>query len=246
MTSHFSRTLPVLLLSGLALFQPSISAQELPKGHPPINQAPAAGAAAEPSAGSGSAAPAEPAAGSGSAGDAGSGSSMTPAEPPPSLTKDGLLDLEQVTFKPPKDWVIETPASSMRKAQFKLPRAEGDGADGELAIFYFGPQSGSVEANIERWCSQFEQPDGSSSEKAAKREKAKAGSIEVTFLDLSGTMKGSQMPGSDGPTFTNYRMLAAIAEAPSGPWYAKATGPAKTIEKLAAAFKEFALSVKAK
>ncbi|MBI3891303.1 MAG: hypothetical protein HY303_07210 [Candidatus Wallbacteria bacterium] len=245
MTQFSLRHIVLLLATGVAIGA-GLAAQDLPKGHPSVDKAPASAAgstapAAEP-AGSDSAAPAA------SAGDAGSGTSMTPPEPPqpaaPAL-KNGVLDLGEVSFAAPKDWAIEQPSSKMRKAQFKLPRAEGDSADGELAIFYFGPQSGSLEDNVQRWYGQFEQPDGSSTEKAAKREKAKAGSLDVTLIDLKGTMKASMMGGSP-EAHPNYRMLGAIAETPSGNWYSKATGPVKTIEAASKAFREFALSVKAK
>ncbi len=69
-----------------------------------------------------------------------------------------------LTFEPAPDWVVESPTSSMRKAQYRLPRAEGDAEDAECVVYYFGAQGGGgLEANIERWCSQFEQVDGSDS-----------------------------------------------------------------------------------
>jgi hypothetical protein len=45
---------------------------------------------------------------------------------------------------------------------------------------------------------------------------------------------------------SNYRLLAAIIEAPSGPWFVKATGPAATIEASAKDFREFVLGVQLK
>src|SRR6187549_732359 len=57
-------------------------------------------------------------------------------------------------------WVSETPATSSRKAQYRLPHASGDSEDAALVVYYFGGQGGSVQANLERWAAQFEQPDG--------------------------------------------------------------------------------------
>ena len=40
-------------------------------------------------------------------------------------------------------WIAEPTTSAMRKAQFKLPRAEGDGEDASLIVYYFGGSGGS-------------------------------------------------------------------------------------------------------
>ncbi len=211
----------------------------LPEGHPPVGGAPAA-------AGSGSSME-TPASAPAPATPAGSGSAMeAPKAKPVELSKDGLLELDEIKLKPPKGWTMEQPASEMRKAQFAIPKASGDPEDGQAAIFYFGPAAGSVEANVKRWCEQFEQLDGKSSEEVAKREQVKAGKIDVTLIDLSGHMKSPMAPITPGPTKDNYRLLAAIIEAPSGPWFVKATGPAKTMEASAKEFREFVLSVQAK
>jgi len=37
----------------------------------------------------------------------------------------------------------------------------------------------------------------------------------------------------------NFRMLAAVAEAPSGPWFFKLTGPAKTVGKWESGYQSF-------
>ena len=77
-----------------------------------------------------------------------------------------------IKAKVPAEWTEQTPSSSMRKAQYALPKVSGDGEDGELAVFYFGQgQGGSVEANIERWIGQISQPDGSPSKDKAKTNK---------------------------------------------------------------------------
>ena len=70
----------------------------------------------------------------------------------------------ELRFKMPDGWVSESPSSKMRVAQYKLPKAEGDAEDASLVVYYFGPaQGGSVDANIDRWISQIEQPRSGSS-----------------------------------------------------------------------------------
>lgn len=83
----------------------------------------------------------------------------------------------ELHFKAQADWVAEKPSSNMRLAQYKLPKAEGDTEDASLVLYFFGSnQGGSVQANLERWISQIEQPDGSSSKDKAKSE-------TLTFMD---------------------------------------------------------------
>ncbi len=255
-SSKFGRIGLIAILVSLTFLIPVLAQDELPEGHPPI----------APAAGSGSAETAAPA-GSGTAaqapmGPAGSGTAsprapMNPAGSASTLEKalkravpaldKGKIDLGDVTFQVPSSWEVQSPSSSMRKAQFGLPSGDEAVEDGVCAIFYFGPQAGDVEANIERWYMQFEQPDGKKSSDVAKRDTAKAGDIDVTFVDLSGTMKASMMMmGSGDSAKPGYRMLGAIAEAPSGPWFVKATGPEKVMARAAKDFRAFGLSIQAK
>ena len=134
----------------------------------------------------------------------------------------------------------------MRQAQFLLPRVEGDAADGELVVFYFGPgQGGSVDANIDRWVGQFDQPDGSASKDKAKTSRSQVAGMQVTFVDLNGTYQAPIMPGApERHNSPGYRLLAAVVETPDGPWFFKLVGPQKTIGKWAESFDQFIRSVR--
>jgi hypothetical protein len=146
----------------------------------------------------------------------------------------------------PEGWIEQTPTSSMRQGQFALPRVEGDPADGELVVFYFGPgQGGSAEANIDRWIGQITQPDGSSSKEKARTSKKTVAGLSVTVVDITGTYQASSMmPGapSGGPS-KGYRMIAAVVETPKGPWFFKLVGPERTVEKWSASFDQFLNSI---
>ena len=172
-----------------------------------------------------------------------------PASPQPvSAAGDVSGSVVEKSFGPikakvPADWTEQTPSSSMRKAQYALTKVSGDGEDGELAVFYFGPgQGGSVEANIERWIGQISQPDGSSSKDKAKTNKKEIGGMPVTLVDVSGTYSAGMM--SNAPPRQGYRMLAAVAETTEGPWFFKLTGPEKTIAKWSSSFDQFIASFK--
>ncbi len=148
-------------------------------------------------------------------------------------------------YDPPAEWIEEPGASPMRVAQFRLPRVPGDPEDGELVVFYFGGGGGTVEANLERWIGQMEQPDGRSSFEIASTTAFDANGLDVTLLDVPGTYVAAVRPGAaerlDKPDF---RLLAAVVETPAGPWFFKLTGPARTIARWDAPFGAFLREVR--
>jgi hypothetical protein len=156
------------------------------------------------------------------------------------------VDLGAVTLAADPAWQTVTPSSSMRKAQFALPRVADDAEDAELAVFYFGAgQGGSVEANLQRWYGQFIQPDSSPSAEKAKTANEVVDGMNLTMVDLSGTYVGSMMPGmQEEQNKPNFRMLAAVLETPQGPYFFKLVGPEKTVAHWADSFSEFVKSAK--
>jgi hypothetical protein len=136
----------------------------------------------------------------------------------------------------------------MRAAQFVLPKAAGDTEDASLVLYYFGQgQGGSVQANLDRWVGQMQQPDGSSSKDKAKTETMKANGLNVTLLDVAGTYTAEMTPGAgDRQNKSNYRMRAAVIETPRGPYFIKLTGPTKTIAQWDSSFMSFVNSMEFK
>ena len=146
-----------------------------------------------------------------------------------------------LTWKAPAAWKVDPPRQ-MRVATYKVPAAKGDTDEAECAIFYFGQgQGGSVEDNLKRWYGQFTQPDGKSSEAAAKTKKEKLAGVDVTTVDLSGTFASGGMMGPSTPK-PGYRLLGAIAEGPEGAVFFKLTGPTKTVEAARPAFQKMLAS----
>src|SRR6478609_1907658 len=99
-----------------------------------------------------------------------------------------------LTFTAPPEWKPVTVSSSMRVAQWALPHAAGDSQDGELVVYYFGGQGGSLDANIERWVGQMKQPEGRPS--PVKRDSRTINGLKVTLVDLTGTYVAEMAPGS--------------------------------------------------
>ena len=130
-------------------------------------------------------------------------------------------------FTVPAGWIEEERTSSMRVAQYRLPKAASDTEDASLVLYYFGQgQGGSATANIERWISQMKQAEGSS----PKQESLEVNGLKVTTVDVTGTYVAETAPGSG--TFNNkpsYRLRAAVVETPNGNYYVKLVGPEKTV-----------------
>ena len=126
----------------------------------------------------------------------------------------------------------------MRVAEFVVPKASGDSEDGELIVYYFGGTGGTVEANLQRWSSQF-QP---ASEPV--RTTAKVHGLALTSLDVSGTYVAEVRPGAtERHNKPGFRMRATVVETPKGPYFIKLTGPAATIDGAGAAFDQFLKSL---
>lgn len=139
----------------------------------------------------------------------------------------------ELRYKAPDGWVKEPTSSTMRVAQYKLPKTEGDPEDASLVVYYFGAtQGGTAQANIDRWISQMQQTDGSATKDKAKTETMTVNGLKVTSVDVSGTYTAEMAPGSGSKhNDANYRMRAAVVETPKGNYFLKLVGPAKTMDR---------------
>ena len=163
-------------------------------------------------------------------------------------TQTNSCDECQLRFKMPDGWESEAPSSKMRVAQYRLPKAEGDAEDASLVVYYFGSaQGGSVEANIDRWISQMEQPHSGSSKAKAKTEMLTVNRLKVTTVDVAGTYIAEMSPGS--ATHYNkpgFRLRGAVVETPKGFYFAKLIGPEKTVGHWEKSFNDFVRSLEFK
>ena len=185
----------------------SSQASRLPEGHPPMNLP-----EGHPPIG-------------GAGGDAG-------AETPAS-EEGGQVKLGEITLTAPESWQRKASQSSFIAAEFALPKAEGDDADGRLTVSAAG---GSIEANIERWKGQFTDLQD------AKEEKLEAAGVEATLVDLAGEFNDQRGPFAPAVSRTGYRMIAAVIPMGGQSYFVKATGPEKTLEAHAKAIKQFVSS----
>lgn len=162
-------------------------------------------------------------------------------KPAASSAQSSQIPAGEVHYKAPEGWVVEKPSSEMRLAQYKLPKVAGDNDDGLLVLYYFGPgQGGTPEANIERWVNQVKQPDGSESKDKAKTDTTTVNGLKVTTVDVVGNYSGG-MSTDSAPKDNKaiYRLRGAVIETPRGSYFAKLTGPEKTVSHWDQAFTDY-------
>lgn len=172
-------------------------------------------------------------------------SSAHPAAAQPAATAgDAVFTIADggISLEAPAGWQRVQPKSAIVETEFAIP-SEGRAADGEplapgrMTVMGAG---GSVEANIDRWCGQFTQPDGGSTKDKAATKKLTIAGCDVTLVDIAGTYQdspGGPFAGGKVINRPGYRMLAAIVEGPDGNFFLKFYGPAATVEKHADGFR---------
>lgn len=173
------------------------------------------------------------------------GSSATAAQTPPrplQKLSDGRVVLGPFTAVVPSDWLEKPSTSSMRAAQFQLPAASGEA---EVIVYYFGESgAGNVQDNINRWLSQFKQPDGKPSSEVAKIEKVELAGREGTIVSVSGRYVAPAMPGGEPSDKPDQALLAAIVPSPRGPYYFRLIGSEAAVSASAPRFREMLGSLK--
>jgi hypothetical protein len=151
-----------------------------------------------------------------------------------------LLGLD---FAPPEGWEVLPKSSPMRLAEYRLPRAEGDAEDATVALYHFGTfMGGSVDANVERWLTQFDPKEGEPKVERPKAEDAQ----KITWVDVAGTYVAETRPGSGvRHNKPGWRMIGAVIEtSDDGLYFVKAVGPKATIAKSADAIRKYGKSAK--
>jgi hypothetical protein len=146
---------------------------------------------------------------------------------------------------PHEEWLASEPSGPMRKAQYVLPRVDGDTQDATLVVYHFGASGGTKEANLERWAAQFEQPDGRPSSAVLRSSTRKVDGLDVLDVELSGTYVAETSPGSGVRVHEEgWRLLASIVDTPGGAYYVKLVGPGRTVERWTVEYRNFVSSLR--
>jgi hypothetical protein len=149
-------------------------------------------------------------------------------------------------YTAPSGWISKTPSSTMRLAEWTLPKAASDSEDGLVTVYFFGANmGGNAQANIDRWIGQFTQPDGKASKDLARTSAGLSSSgLRISSVDVSGTYVAEVTPGSaEHFNKPGWRQIAALVETPGGPYFVKVIGPAATLAKWQASVTAFVASI---
>jgi len=139
-----------------------------------------------------------------------------------------VIDAGGLKFEAPATWKSVPPTSSMRRAELRLPPVEGDKEPAELQVFAFAGGAGTVDANVKRWQSQFEDANGNPPPVESKPLKGK--NVDVTRVETAGRYF-PQVPGQPRQAVRpNYRLLGAIAQTKDTGYFLKLVGPDKTVQ----------------
>lgn len=151
---------------------------------------------------------------------------------PPAEAGGRAVNLGPRRLTAPESWIRKQPVVRFILAEFSLPRAEGDPADGRLTVTEAG---GSIAENVARWRGQFGgRPENESIEQV------EIAGIQVTSVDISGTY---QEPFAPGVEYPDYRVLGAIIPIQSRLYFVKCYGPKKTLAERADEFRAFVRSL---
>jgi hypothetical protein len=146
-----------------------------------------------------------------------------PDAPPPAMGVIPPTGAPGVDWDAPERWSVE-PASGVRLATYAIAAKNG-GEAAQCAVFYFGQgQGGGIEANIERWIGEFENPP------PAERRTLDVKGMQVHRVEVSGNYVAHAMGTGEGAAAqADAMLLGAIVEGPNGSLFFKMTGPSATV-----------------
>jgi hypothetical protein len=152
--------------------------------------------------------------------------------------KGTKVNFDGLSSTTPATWEKDKPASTMRFAQFRLPKKGDDKEDAEVVIFAgFG---GSAKANVDRWKGQFKLPAGKSADDVAKVTEMKVAGSDVTRLEIEGTWTGTPTkPGTKADIKAGYKGVFYQFEGPEKIYHIRLIGPAKTVDEYKKGYDEW-------
>ena len=161
-----------------------------------------------------------------------------------------MVDLEaargKLVLSIPKDW--EKPkAKTSRILEHELLKPAKAERTEQVRITMMAA-GGGVQPNIDRWYTQFTQPDGKSTKDASKVKEMEVDGGKIHRVEIPGnhTMRiggGPFAPGKE-VKLENARMLAAIVELKDMLYFIKLTGPDELVKKETESFDKMLKEIK--
>ncbi|MBT4864231.1 MAG: hypothetical protein HON53_03805 [Planctomycetaceae bacterium] len=143
------------------------------------------------------------------------------------------MKVRDITLTVPTTWEKQKPSNKLRLAQFGIPAAKGEENPVVLTVFSFG--GSSIQANVDRWISQFDSKD-----RKAKVTQGESPAGKYVLVDLTGSFNQAVGPPIRRKTrkITDGRMLAVILIVEKkGVYFLKMAGENKTVSSAAVAFR---------
>lgn len=148
-----------------------------------------------------------------------------------------------LSFQAPASWKKAEKLDTMRQAQLAISPAEGDTYPGELVVFALPGAAGGVEANVQRWQSQFRGKDGQPPKADLKTVQGQ--NVKVSRVELAGDHAPPNFPGRQAqPPRSNARLLGAIVITDDTGYFIRLIGPDKTVKALSEDFDKLIGSIK--
>jgi hypothetical protein len=136
-----------------------------------------------------------------------------------------LIEIAGVVMPKPPSWQWQTPIGSFRTLQYSVPTRAANTSAAELSISVFRDgDGGSIELNLQRWCSQFVDADGTPVHAAIGDRTVHELAIKV--VELKGLYQGV---GQAAPR-PDMMLLGAIVAAPGRTLYIRLIGQTATVE----------------
>ncbi len=161
------------------------------------------------------------------------------------------VSADALNFHASTSWVRVTPPHETRRLQFAVPSNDPAFEDAKLIVWNFAEMRDKgdgdvVRRNMDRWCEQFTQADGTSTYDVAEQSEYIINGIPVRTIDISGRYVEETSPGSginvDKPY---YRMIGAYIAAQDGDYLVKFVGPSSVVSANAGEFRTFLHSMRA-
>ena len=140
----------------------------------------------------------------------------------------------------PAGWTPQVPSSEMRLAQFTAGSREGNA---DAAVFHFGlAGGGSVQANIDRWASQFLDDAGKPARPVVG--KGTASGMPVTWVALDGRYARGVGTGPQGAGAAHQSLRVAVLETRKGNLFFQLWGDRAAVAKQEGPFRTMVRSLK--
>lgn len=146
---------------------------------------------------------------------------------PPAATPVAGAAADTLAFTAPAAWQ-ERPTRPMLAKVYAAPKADGDAEDAEVTLSFLSANI-PLDANIQRWCGQFDLEGGKPCAQAATQAPLAGATFPTTVVEMAGAFKAGSMAGPAGAPKPGFKLVVVSISTPTKTWFVKLTGPAKTV-----------------